>query len=64
MSPEQAKRQLRAVAQRASPSTWVRGHPLEALAGGFMAGLLYGGGKAPRASLDRLILLWLRLRAY
>ena len=47
MSPEQAKRRLRAVTRHTSMTVWVRRHPFEALALGFLAGLLFGG--CPRA---------------
>lgn len=38
LSPQEAKARLRAAAQRASPSGWVRHHPLQAVA------LALGGG--------------------
>ncbi len=47
LSVDEAKTRLRALAYQTSPANWVRGHPWDAVAIAFAAGLL--AGTEPRA---------------
>lgn len=56
ISPEQAKRRLRVLAATTSPVAWIRRHPREGLAFGFLAGLMYGAFPDTRRATARGIL--------
>lgn len=47
LSVDEAKTRLRALAYQASPAGWIKGHPWDAVALAFAAGLL--AGTEPRA---------------
>ena len=49
LTPEQAKARLRAAAQQASPSAWVRRHPLHALSAALLGGFIAGRLRPPSA---------------
>lgn len=48
LSTEEAKARLRAAAQQASPSSWVRRHPLPAVAVALVAGFAVARANVPR----------------
>jgi hypothetical protein len=49
LTTEQAKARLRAAAEQASPSAWVRRHPLHALSIALLGGFVAGRLRAPSA---------------
>lgn len=56
VSPAQAKQRLRAAARHAGMAAWMRRHPHEGLAMGFLAGLLFGGCPQVREAATRRLL--------
>lgn len=56
MSPAQAKQRLRAAARHVGMTTWMRHHPYEGLALGFLAGLLFGGCPQVREAATKRLL--------
>lgn len=63
LTTEEAKLRLRAAAAQASPSAWMRRHPLGALGiallGGFVAGRLRADSVGPLLRAQRLIVPFL-----